>query len=89
VYHAAEDFARRMATARLIERAGRAVREAVDLSESAEDFLRLSATGPGGMALLDGREVATLLLLVRGLSLHAREARGSLNAAAELLRDVE
>jgi len=87
--YATEDYARRLATARLIERVGDELQEASYLTGTAEDFLHLLAIGPGGMAILEGREVATLLFIIRGLSGHARDALEGLNAAAEMLREDE
>ena len=82
-----EDFARRLASARLIERARLDIQESTGLGVSADDFLRLAATGPGGMALLTGEEVASLLVMIRGAAIHARDAHQDLDAAADLLRE--
>jgi len=87
--YATEDYARRLAATRLIELAATDLRDAAAMRESIEALLRTQATGPGGMALLEGGEVAAAIMLARRMEADAREAVGSLNAAADLLRDID
>jgi hypothetical protein len=84
---AADQLARRLATTRLIEQAGLELLDSKESLSSIEEMLRGAATGPGGMALLAGEEIAIALMLIRRTAADGRDAANALHAAASLLRE--
>lgn len=84
---ATEECARKLAAARLIDLVAAELMDAAEMRQSVEVLLHSKATGPGGLALLEGEDVAVAIMMVRRMALDAEEAVRNLHAAAQLLRD--
>jgi len=85
--NAIQDQARRIAAVRRLAKADSCLDAAVALQSTIEEFMIITANGPGGMALLEGEEVEILRLMLQGALADVRGAIVNLNAAAELLCD--